>query len=383
MKRLLLFILSGLMLLPATTLFAYSVIYTSPFQITIVPPLGMNGRNARHYNNKFSLNLLVGVSHSENAVDIAGLGNYVGGHVDGVQVAGLGNYVGGQVNGVQIAGLGNYVEEDVYGVQFGGLGNYITWGDVYGLQFAGLGNNVWDVYGLQFAGLGNNVWDVYGLQFAGLCNISDDVYGLQFAGLGNISGNVDGLQFAGLFNKARYVSGAQFAGLVNIAKKSDYPVGIVNIIGDGDMGVGVGYNDLGSASLTFRSGGRVMYGIIGFGYNNKVEKSGDAVTVVAGYGAHVDINPWFRLNNELTFEAFNCFGNDKPDTFRTGYALLPAFRVAGNFELFGGPGINYLQTNSADMHNLFPKNSIWEKNRASGKKQQLYIGWQVGAQFIF
>ncbi len=195
--------------------------------------------------------------------------------------------------------------------------------------------------------------------------------------------DVDGFQFGGLFNKARNVNGIQFAGLLNIADHSDYSIGLVNIIKDGEMGVAVGYNEIGTVSLTFRSGGRVLYGILGLGYNHQVERSKDAMTAVGGFGAHIPIAPWLRINNELTIESIDTFSCEESNTFRAGYALLPAFRIGRHFEIFGGPSLNYMQSEDPKMYDLFPSHSLWERERASGLRQQLHIGWQAGVQFLF
>lgn len=402
MKKLFLAAVAALSLIQATTLSAQTVIEDkerhSIIQVSFFPPLGTNGRYAQHYTNDVSLNFLVGVSKNERAFAFAGLANVIRNNATGVQFAGLFNSVGNEGTGLMFGGLANIVGSDYKGLQFGGLfnrasglkgfqfgglGNIVS-GDVEGLQFGGLGNIVrGDVEGFQFGGLGNIVGgDAEGFRFGGLGNIvRGDMDGFQFGGLGNIvGGDVEGFQFGGLFNVAKRVRGVQFAGLVNVAEKSDCPIGIINIIKEGEMGIGVGYNEIGTMSLTFRSGGRVLYGIIGLGYNFKVKGDKNAVSAVGGYGAHINILPWLRINNEFTCEGINVIGNED-STFKSGYALMPAFSI-GRFEIFGGPNINYMQSDDEDMYGLFPKKSLWK--RESGKRlQQVYIGWQVGAQFVF
>jgi hypothetical protein len=66
-------------------------------------------------------------------------------------------------------------------------------------------------------------------------------------------GDLRGVQTAGIFNVARHVRGLQM-GIANVAGHNDYPVGIVNIIKDGEMVVGTGYNEIGSATVNFSSG---------------------------------------------------------------------------------------------------------------------------------
>lgn len=288
----------------------------SSVHISFIPPLSTNGTRAGEYTNTFSLNLLAGISKNEKAFTLEGLTNIIRNNSSGFQLAGLGNYVGNEGNG---------------------------------------------------------------MLFSGLTNIVKNTYsGLQFAGLANISGNTEGCQFAGLINIAQNVKGIQLAGLLNIANRSDYPIGLINIIKEGEMSIAVGYNEIGTAGITFRSGGKVTYGILGVGYNHKTQ--GDALAISGGLGAHINVNSWFRVNNELTGETFGNF-SDKT-SFKVGYALMPAFKIGQHIELFGGPSINYMQTNDEKDHKIFPSNSLWKKERAS-KLQQVYIGYRFGVQYIF
>ncbi len=408
MKKLLLMTLS--LLLSATSLSAqtsdrgpYSAV-----QVSIIPPLSTNGREAKHYTNDFSFNLLAGVSRNERALVFGGLANMVGNSATGVQFAGLANFVGGKSTGVQFGGLFNGAGI-VDGVQFAGLGNLtgvfegVQFGGLFnmsahfnGLQFGGVGNMTGNFEGVQFGGLANVAGNVEGVQFGGfnvagifegiqfghLGNLTSDFEGIQFGGLFNVANDVDGLQWAGLFNVADHVDGVQFAGLVNIAESGDYPIGLVNIIRDGEKGVAVGYNELGTMSLTFRSGGRVLYGILGVGYNHEVEDRGDALSFVAGYGAHIDICRNFRIKNEFTSEQIGSFDDGDGNAFKAGYALLPAFR-AGRFEIFAGPSANYMRAETPNMYNLLPKHSLWERDGKSGLRQRAYIGWQAGVQVCF
>lgn len=303
----------------------------SAFQLSIIPPLGTNGANSYQYTNTVSLNLLAGISQNEEAVAWAGLANIILNDAKGMQLSGLVNYVGNEGKGLQSAGLANV-----------------------------------------------NINKFSGLQMAGLANTASDMKGFQLAGLVNVAKDVKGFQMAGLVNIARNVKGVQFAGLINIAESSDCPIGLINIIKNGEMGVAITYDALGSTVASFRSGGRYTYGILGIGYNHKtVSKS---KVVEGGFGAHIPIASWFRLNNELKFSTI---GNDS-DTpvLNAGYSLIPAFRIGEHFELFAGVGINYMMTKDMSNHKIFPNHSLWKKMGTS-KMQQMYIGYQVGVQYIF
>ena len=245
---------------------------------------------------------------------------------------------------------------------------------------AGLSNYVGNNgQGVQSAGLANiNKNKFSGFQMAGLANTASEMTGFQFAGLVNIAKEVNGLQVAGLVNIAKEVNGVQFAGLVNIANKSDCPIGLINIIKNGEMGVAVTYDALGSTVATFRSGGRYTYGIIGVGYNHKTENN--SLVAEGGFGAHIPVTSWFRINNELKASTI---GNDSDEpVLNTGYSLIPSFRIGKHIELFGGVGINYMMTKDVSNSKIFPNHSLWKKT-GSTKLQQLYIGYQFGVQYIF
>ena len=61
-----------------------------------------------------------------------------------------------------------------------------------------------------------------------------------------------------------------------------------------------------------------------------------------GFGAHIPVTSWFRINNELKASTI---GNDSDEpVLNTGYSLIPSFRIGKHIELFGGVGINYMMT---------------------------------------
>ena len=199
---------------------------------------------------------------------------------------------------------------------------------------------------------------------------------MHFAGLVNISKDYSGFQFAGLVNIAQKVDGVQFAGLLNIAESSDWPIALINIIKNGDLGIAVTYNEIGSMVVALRSGGRHTYGIVGIGYNHKVNR----YVTAGGLGAHIHVTRWLTLNNELVGETLNNFS--KYITFKVGYAFLPAFRLTPHIELFGGPSINYIQTDDLRNVDMIPDKHIWRKF-GDTKFQQVYFGYQAGLQYFF
>lgn len=227
-----------------------------------------------------------------------------------------------------------------------------------------------------------------GIAIAGLTNIiTNNAKGFQFAGVINIAKDVNGFQFAGVINKAKNVNGVQFAGLINIAENSDYPIGLINIIKNGEKGVAISYNEVGSIMATFRSGGKVTYGIIGVGYNHKT--SGRSYATEAGFGIHINCLSWFRINNELKVACFGFWDNPfivdedrlSNTVITTNYSLLPAFKISPHIELFGGPSLNYMNSGGINTE-LNLGHSLWKKS-GSTRLQQIYVGYQVGVQYIF
>ncbi|MDR0572638.1 MAG: hypothetical protein LBG96_01165 [Tannerella sp.] len=300
------------------------------FQFGFVPPLSTNGLYASQYTNGASLNVLLGISKNETGFALGGIANVITNNANGLQIAGLYNIIGNDGKGALIAGLFNTV------------------------------------------GKNHN-----GLQMAGLWNRSETVTGMQIAGLWNRAKDVAGMQIAGLVNVARHVSGIQIAGIVNIAEDSDCPIGLINLIKNGEKGVAITYSETGSAVVSFRSGGEITYGIIGVGYNHKSKP-----VFEGGVGVHINLTPWLRINQEIVSEAIGISLKGKDVTWKSGYSLLPAFRIAPHLEIFGGPGIHYVQTRNMYDAKLFPSHSLWKKHGAS-KLQQVYVGYQIGVQYRF
>lgn len=303
---------------------------TAAFQCSFLPPLSTNGIQSYHYTNDASFNLLAGISKNEKAFAFAGLGNIVLKDGNGFLFAGLFNYTGRDGKGMSFSGLMNMTKKEYSGFQMGGITNY-----------------------------------------------AGKMKGFQLAGIANIAGDITGFQFGGIVNKARNVSGVQFAGIINLAYSSDCPIGLINIIKDGEMGVAITYNETGSTMITFRSGGKFTYGIIGLGYNHKVSSW---YTTEVGLGAHINCFRWLKINNELKVASI---GNASTHpTFTANYSLLPAFRLTPHIELFAGPSINYMNAKNTESSDLLPQHSIWEKN-GDTRMQRGYIGYQAGIQYIF
>jgi hypothetical protein len=329
--------LTGLML-TGLTIFAQE---TTKINIGLVPPLSSNWRAASRETNSFSLNLIAGVSAAETGFTLAGIANIVHNNTSGFQIAGFSNHVGKAADGALIAGF---------------------------MNTSGGGN------GFEMAGFGNFAKTASGAQIAGFTNFGGNVSTLQVAGFMNVAKNVDGAQITGFINKAKNVRGVQFAGFINIADSANCQVGLVNISKNGEVSIGATVDENRTALLSLRSGGKWLYGIIGLGYNFSNKK--DVYAYEAGFGLHVVNLDIFRLNAELTNTSLLDFKGK--DYYKSSFALMPAIKLANRIELFAGPSINYLVTNSLEDSERNKKYISSWGGRNGDDFHGFYIGYTAG-----
>ena len=345
--------------------------------VGLIYPLSSNGKRAPLDTNDISFNLIAGVSSEENGFSFAGITNVVRNNTHGTQFAGFSNHIGKKAKGALFAGFANTYHEN-NGVAFAGFGN-IAHGHVKGAQFAGFINVAKSINGTQFAGFLNTTTTVKDSQFAGFLNLATNVKGSQMAGFMNKARDVNGSQFAGFINIARKVKGTQIAGFINIAESSDCPIGILNFIKKGEKSLGLSIDENQTSMLTFRSGGRILYGVLAAGYNFR--NSNEVYAFEAGFGAHFLQYNVFRLNSELTAGTLENF---KDGTyFKASLKLLPSVKIVKHIEFFGGPSINFITTNSIEGKVLAKKTiSTWQSSY-SDFAQALTFGYSGGLNIIF
>ena len=351
-----------------------------PVQINFGFPLStINVKKAKEYTNAFSINLLVGISKNERSLALAGISNVIANNATGLQIASVSNYIGNAGYGIELAGVTNINKGSYNGIQASGVYNYSGSGN--GIAVAGVANMSKGSYnGIQASGVYNYSGSGYGIAVAGVANMSKGSYiGLQLSGVTNIAGDVKGLQFAGVMNIAKKVKGVQFATILNVAEESDFPIAFINIIKNGKMGVALSYDNMNNTMLSFRSGGKYTYGILGVGYNNKVN-DGSNIVAEAGYGIHIPITNWLEINNEFKATSLG-FSNDKV-CYNASYLLAPSFTFLNHFNVFGGANFNYLYSNYVNSEDLLPNNYLFEKDN-SDNKQRMFIGYQIGLQYVF
>ena len=353
--------------------------YFRPVQINFGFPLSTtNVKKAKEYTNAFSINLLVGISKNERSLALAGVGNVISNNATGLQIASVSNYIGNAGYGIAVAGVTNISKGSYNGIQASGVYNYSGSGN--GIAVAGVANMSKGSYnGIQVSGVYNYSGSGNGIAVAGVTNMSKDSFiGLQLSGVTNIAGDVKGLQFAGVMNIAKNVKGVQFATILNVAEESNFPIAFINIIKNGKMGVSLSYDNMNNTMLSFRSGGKYTYGILGVGYNNKVN-DGSNIVAEAGYGIHIPITDWIEINNE--FKATSVGFSDDKTCFNASYLLAPSFTFLNHFNVFGGASFNYFMSDYLNSNDLIPNKYLWSKD--GNYNQRMYIGYQVGLQYVF
>ncbi len=336
-------------------------------------PLSTNGIHAADYSNVFSVHCLAGVSRAEEAFCASGIASVVKDSARGFLAGGVATVVGGSVSGFQGAGFINVTAGNVKGVQSAGFVN-IT-GRANGAQLGGFANVAMHaVDGAQVAGFLNSA-DTATVQVAGFVNVARNT-NTQIAGFANVADTVNGAQIAGFINVARRVKGTQIAGFINIADSSDRPIGLINIIGNGEQAVGVTINEIGTTMVALRSGGKKLYGILGVGVN--VMNGYRATGLEAGIGAHFPVTRSFRFNGEITTSTLTdrWYNTD----FRSSVRFMPSFR-AGNIEIFAGPSFNY--TGSSDIQGVGRVGYSIYKYDSYNFQHDFSIGLDAGIQYHF
>lgn len=339
--------------------------------VGFIYPVSTNGLHAGNCTNIFSINAIAGVSANEKAFCASGVGNVVFYDASGLTAAGFINFIGNDARGGQFAGFMNCVGGNASGIQAAGFTN-INKGNVDGVQMAGFYNHARDV-DAQFGGFVNTAADVDGVQCAGFVNVADDAT-VQVGGFANVADEVN-TQVAGFINIAREVKGVQLAGFINIAEKSDNPIGFVNIIKNGEKNIGVTVDEEFTTLVTFRSGGRNFYGIVGAGSNINYGKAMAAMEV--GIGAHIPLSRNLRINVEAASTTITDFWNEA--NFKYTTRIYPALMLGSKLEIFAGPSFNFIQLDRrSSMEN--DTRFLWSSSHWGGT-YGLNLGGIAGIQF--
>ncbi|NML20371.1 hypothetical protein HHL16_05775 [Pseudoflavitalea sp. G-6-1-2] len=336
--------------------------------IGFIYPVSTHGNQAGKSTNSFSFHVLGGLSLNETGFTLSGLGSVIKGNASGAQFAGLLNNVQGQASGAQLAGLYNYAKYNS-GAQLAGLFNSTQKSS--GTQIAGFGNfskgdsaNAGDLQLSGFLNLHQNVT----AQIGGFANKATNAE-FQMAGFLNKGKDVN-VQVAGFLNIAKKVKGVQ-VGFINIADSNANPVGIINIVKGGEMGIRVSVDELGTPMLSFTSGGKNLYGALGVGFNSKTKNTMYALEGVIGM--HFDVSEFFRLHGEVVTTVLDDF--KKGDFHRNSIRFFPAFRIGNQLEVFAGPSINFVSYDIASgKGDALVEHVFWSEKRNNGRFHGMYIG---------
>lgn len=342
------FILTAMAVFLSLSVFAQSAAHVSLFY-----PLSTNGKKAPEITNGFSLNILQGISKNENNFSMSGIAGIVKNDASGFHISGVYHQVGNQLHGVQMSGIANYTRHTVKGLQLAGAVN-VT--ETAGSQVSGLVNTAKKVSGVQISGL-VNLTDTVGSQISGLINTAKKINGVQIGSVWNQADEVNS-QVSGLVNRAKKVKGVQ-VGLINLADSSDYAIGLVNIIKNGERNLSASYDETGSALLSFRSGGKVLYGILGVGYNTKFS-SDNIFAAEAGIGAKVLTRDYFTLRTEIVSQTLSRLKGDSYN--KASLRVLPAVKLGDKLEIFAGPSLNFIFMDN-DEQRTFVKKTFWKSTK--------------------
>lgn len=259
---------------------------------------------------------------------------------------------------------------------------------IYGFSFAPFNHVNSQMYGLQL-GLLNGASETKGMQL-GFTNGTEKLQGIQIGYINFINKESGGVQL-GVMN-SRKSSGLQ-VGLLNIADNNDYPIGFVNIIKNGSMHAGTTIDDMSFLTAAFRSGGRYLYGLAGIGYS--FASSLNQFLAEGGIGVHRPVTSRFRIDTEVsaTYISKTYMYMGDPDkakekangynyktAFRLSARMMPTYRMGRHIELFGGPSINYLQSQCMENERIFPAHYVWRKFTPTSLKQ-IHWGWTAGVQY--
>lgn len=330
--------------------------------------------------------------------------NFIGGFSNnhyGLVIGTFFNAIQGSAYGVQLAGVINYAKKKSYGLSIAGLHGFHT--QFNGLQLSGISYSR-QLRGAQ-VGVFNTTIKFKGIQLGGF-NRSDNINGVQIAlaanGTSNETGNLKGGQI-GFFNNGNVITKIGLVnngeskfqvGFANFSSSNNYPIGLINIIENGEITAGLNIDGIGNAIAQFRSGGKALYGILGIGYN--LQPASKHSVIKLGLGGNAYFTPHFRMNLEFAFKPMSIAlmassekelkrrreNHDFKEMSHYSFALLPSFKFlkTSPIEFYIGPTFNFLTTNSLENENIFPSKHVW-RDFNEQSLHQLYIGFEFGFRY--
>ena len=281
------------------------------FRLSFVPPLSTS-HDKTHAT--VALNVIAGLNHTTDGVEIGGIANVLTGELHGVQVAGVTNVVHGNARGIGIAGVSNVVRGTVRGSQIAGVVNFAG-AHASGNQIAGAANHVGgNMRGLQIAGAVNYTGGrLHGGQVSGGVNVASEIRGAQI-GIVNVAGRVEGLQL----------------GVINIADRADASVGLINIARNGYHSLEAWTSDTTPAFVGVKLGGRRIYTLLSAGLDNEQYLFG------GGIGLHTPRNGYYVDIDATAYTILDHDFGEAPDDLLAKLRFAVGYRLDRDFSLFGG-----------------------------------------------
>ncbi len=369
-----------------------------PANFALLP--GMSTAGEEPFRQNFALNFLVGRAEELDGAEFGLVLNWERRRARGLQAAAGGNLTEGSLDGAQFAGAFNWAGEapsrglqasagfNYAGGHFTGLqassGINAVNADLEGAQLSAGLNIAKNVEGLQASGV-NLARRVVGAQVAGCVNIAEEVEGAQLATCTNVARTI-GTQL-GVINVASEVRGAQL-GMINVAKRSDYTLGLINIVEEGYLRVGLATSELLMPELFLKMGGRKLYawydlGIAPDGSHAETSLPGEGTAWSAGigFGWHQQLSRRLFIDIELGTKGFMRDGDNIEAMLGTARAALGL--SLGPVELFAGPSFNALvDYEGADgLLDLSPVSNKIHTAVKGDRGWQLFPGFMAGAQF--
>lgn len=367
------------------------------WQVSLLPFVGTHGELSGKIRNNFSLNIFGGYNGGFDGAEFGSLFNIDRDSCVGAQFGGMINLTAVKFRGGQFAGIANGHFGNFEGGQFGGIANVNT-GNFKGGQFAGILNtNVRHFEGAQFGGIMNvNTGGFKGLQAAGILNTNIRGFeGVQVGGIANFSQRIQGSQIAGILNSTVRAKGTQIAGILNLAKTiQGAQIGLFNVA-DTVNGVQIGflsfsrsgihmleysYNDVMAHNITFRTGSKLFYNIIGVSFNPYPQK---AFGVTYGVGSRIISRPKSALHINLSSHSFY-LGTWDDFSSLARLSVYIEKKIYKHLSVMAGPDINFYYTNG--VVNSAPGyksrisyiNPLWSYNFNYGRHADAWIGFHIG-----
>ncbi|WP_426746082.1 caspase family protein [Myxococcus faecalis] len=347
-----------------------------------------------------------GGQQMDNALSIS-LGLATMGRLDGFAMALGANWGSGETHGVQTALGGNVARDIMEGAQLAVGGNWVS-GRAEGLQAAvglnmasqggflgqlAVGANVSraSMRGVQMA-VGSS-WvngDMDGYQAAvGMSWVAGTMRGVQMAvgvsrvntlqgaqlSLINVGGDVTGAQ-VGLINVAGKMNGLQL-GIINVANnlESGVPVGLLNIVRNGQFHVEAYGNDFNYANVALKVGSRYLYTTLVVGMGAVPDHRGPSHwTTGVGLGGHVPLTERLYFDVDVVSNTIHEWGGALADNrmlhqgrLMVGYAFAPRFAI------FAGPTFNLLHATDGE-----PVTALSRFSKSSDRDVLMWAGVQAG-----